>query len=206
MVGKFITVEGCEGVGKTTLLNKLKEYFKDSPVVFTREPGGTAVAEKIRSVILDADNAETTALTELLLYAAARAQHTEQFILPMLNAGKTVICDRYSDSTLAYQGYGRGMDKDLIRSLNSLAQCGKDVDLTVFLDLSPEEGFKRKGGADSSDRLEQAGLEFHKRVYVGFCEIAEKERFRVARIDASRSADEVFSAVLAEMMRIGVAR
>lgn len=206
MAGKFITVEGCEGVGKTTLLDKLKEYFKDSPVVFTREPGGTAVAEKIRSVILDADNAETTALTELLLYAAARAQHTEQFILPMLNAGKTVICDRYSDSTLAYQGYGRGMDKDLIRSLNSLAQCGKDADLTVFLDLSPEEGFKRKGGADSGDRLEQAGLEFHKRVYVGFCEIAEKDPSRVARIDASKSADEVFSAVLAEMSRIGVER
>ena len=115
MSGKFVTIEGCEGVGKSTLTAGLKRYFEQNGIdaVFTREPGGTPVAEKIRGLILDANNDETTPITELLLYAAARAQHTEEMIIPAVNAGKIVVCDRYSDSTLAYQHYARGLSESV---------------------------------------------------------------------------------------------
>lgn len=204
MSGKFITIEGCEGVGKSTLLKGLKEYFVENGIdaVFTREPGGTPVAEKIREVILDADNAEMTDTAELLLYAAARAQHTEEKIIPALNDGKIVICDRYSDSTLAYQGYARGIDKQLIRSLNAIAECGVRIDATVFLDLDPEKGFARKGGADKSDRLEKETLMFHKRVYAGFKDIAAQKR--VLAIDAGKSASEVLSSVIDGLKERGI--
>lgn len=204
MSGKFITIEGCEGVGKSTLLKGLKEYFAENGIdaVFTREPGGTPVAEKIREVILDADNAEMTDTAELLLYAAARAQHTEEKIIPALNSGKIVICDRYSDSTLAYQGYARGIDKQLIRSLNAIAECGVRIDATVFLDLDPEKGFARKGGADKSDRLEKETLMFHKLVYAGFKDIAAQKR--VLAIDAGKSASEVLSSVIDGLKERGI--
>ncbi len=196
MEGKFITIEGCEGVGKSTLVAGLKKYFADNNIdaVFTREPGGTPIAEKIRNVILDADNAAMVDNAELLLYAAARAQHTEELIKPSVAAGKIVVCDRYSDSTLAYQGYARGLDKQLCRQLNAIAEAGVNIDLTVFLDLDPELGFKRKGGADKGDRLEQESLAFHKRVYAGFKDIASEPR--VASIDAGKSAEEVLSSVI----------
>ena len=206
MKGKFITVEGCEGVGKSTLLSGLKKYLSERGIdaVFTREPGGTEVAEKIREVILDASNSAMTDKAELLLYASARAQHTEEKILPAVREGKLVICDRYSDSTLAYQGYARGIDKALIRSLNSVAECGVKIDATLFLDLDPEKGFLRKGGADKSDRLEKETLAFHKRVYGGFKEIATLEPDRVVSIDASKSAEEVLSSVIEELTKRGI--
>jgi dTMP kinase len=204
MNGKFITIEGCEGVGKSTLLKGLREYLEQNGIqaVFTREPGGTPVAEKIRAVILDADNAEMTDTAELLLYAAARAQHSEEKIIPALKEGKLVVCDRYSDSTLAYQGYARGIDKQLIRSLNAIAECGVTIDATVFLDLDPEKGFARKGGADKTDRLEKETLAFHKRVYAGFCEIAGERR--VLRIDAEKSAEEVLKSVVDGLKERGI--
>lgn len=197
-MGKFVTVEGCEGVGKSTLLSRLKEYFAANGVdaVFTREPGGTPVAEKIRDVILDDRNAEMTDTAELLLYAAARAQHTEELIIPALKAGKVVVCDRYSDSTLAYQGYARGLDKKLCSDLAKIGERGVNIDLTVFLDLPPALGFKRKGGAQAGDRLEKEKLDFHERVYDGFCAIADAQPDRVVKVDASRSADEVFASVI----------
>ena len=206
MKGKFITVEGCEGVGKSTLLSGLKKYLSERGIdaVFTREPGGTEVAEKIREVILDASNSAMTDKAELLLYASARAQHTEEKILPAVREGKLVICDRYSDSTLAYQGYARGIDKALIRSLNSVAECGVKIDATLFLDLDPEKGFLRKGGADKSDRLEKETRAFHKRVYGGFKEIATLEPDRVVSIDASKSAEEVLSSVIEELAKRGI--
>lgn len=206
MAGKFVTIEGCEGVGKTTLIEGLKKYFSatGTAAVFTREPGGTAVAEKIRALILDAANTETTPVTELLLYAAARAQHTEELIIPALKAGKVVVCDRYSDSTLAYQGYARGLSKSLCRTLNSIAERGVKIDLTVFLDLSPEKGFLRKGGADQSDRLEKEDLLFHRRVYQGFCDIARSDTERVVAVDASLTREEVLDSVINEMKRRGI--
>lgn len=204
--GKFITIEGCEGVGKSTQLALLKEYLQSINVeaVFTREPGGTDVAEQIRNVILDAKNTSITPITELLLYGAARRQHTEEKIIKAVNEGKVVICDRYADSTMAYQGYGRGLDKQIISALNALATDGVKIDLTLFLDLDPALGFKRKGGADKNDRMENEKLDFHKRVYEGFCAIADAHPERVCRIDASKSVDGVFEQIKIALANIGV--
>lgn len=206
MSGKFVTIEGCEGVGKSTLTAGLKRYFEQNGIdaVFTREPGGTPVAEKIRGLILDANNDETAPMTELLLYAAARAQHTEEMIIPAVNAGKIVVCDRYSDSTLAYQHYARGLSESVCRELNRIAECGVKIDLTVFLDLTPEKGFSRKGGADKTDRLENAGAAFHRRVYEGFKAIEKREPERFVAVDADKTAEEVLESVIALMKAKGV--
>lgn len=205
MNGKFVTIEGCEGVGKSTLIGGLKKYFLDHGVdaVFTREPGGTPAAEKIRGLILDAANSSITPYAELLLYAASRAQHTEEFILPELKRGRVVVCDRYSDSTLAYQGYARGLDHDVCRGLNKLAERGVKIDLTLFLDLDPEAGFRRKGGADKSDRLEKESLEFHKKVYAGFKALAATEE-RFVSIDASKTSDEVLASAINALKERGI--
>ncbi len=206
MKGKFVTIEGCEGVGKSTLISGLKEYFaaKGTDAVFTREPGGTPAAEKIRNIILDAGNSEITPVTELLLYAASRAQHTEELIKPSVDSGKIVVCDRYSDSTLAYQGYARGLGIELCSRLNSIAQCGIRPDLTVFLDLNPTDGFKRKGGKDAGDRLENESIAFHERVYFGFKTIAAENPERFAVIDASKSAEEVLGDVIQAFKTRGI--
>ena len=199
--GKFITVEGCEGVGKSTQIALLKEYCAAQKIdaVFTREPGGTPIAERVRSVILDPNCVGMDALTELFLYAAARRQHTQEFILPSLQAGKTVFCDRYTDSTLAYQGYGRGIDKDIIRTLNTWALAEVQISRTLFIDVNPRDGFLRKGGRDLSDRLENESIEFHERVYEGFCAIAAEEPNRVLRLDGSGTAQQVFSRILSAL-------
>lgn len=206
MKGKFVTIEGCEGVGKSTLISLLKKFVSDNNIdaVFTREPGGTPVAEKIRAVILDADNKEMTDRAELLLYAAARAQHTQEKIIPAVEQGKIVFCDRYSDSTLAYQGYARGIDLGLCRQLNEIAECGVNIDLTIFLDLNPIDGFRRKGGADKGDRLENESLAFHQRVYEGFKDISKNSGGRYASIDASRSKEEVFESVILALKERGI--
>lgn len=196
--GFFVTIEGCEGVGKSTLLRGLKDYLETAgrDAVFTREPGGTEVAERIRAVILDPENAAMTPTAELLLYAAARAQHTEEKIIPAVRDGKLVICDRYSDSTLAYQSYARGLDRGECLAADEIARRGVKPDLTVFLDLSPERGFARKGGADKGDRLEREKIDFHERVYAGFRAIAESDPDRVVAVDASKSKEEVLAAVV----------
>ena len=196
--GFFVTIEGCEGVGKSTLLCGLKEYLaaNGTDAVFTREPGGTEVAERIRAVILDPENAAMTPTAELLLYAAARAQHTEEKIIPAVKAGKLVICDRYSDSTLAYQSYARGLDRAECKAADEIARRGIKPDLTVFLDLNPAAGFARKGGADKGDRLELENFAFHARVYAGFKAIAADDPDRVVAVDASESKEEVLAAVI----------
>ncbi len=196
--GFFVTIEGCEGVGKSTLLRGLEDYLETAgrEAVFTREPGGTEVAERIRAVILDPENAAMTPTAELLLYAAARAQHTEEKIIPAVRDGKLVICDRYSDSTLAYQSYARGLDRGECLAADEIARRGVKPDLTVFLDLSPERGFARKGGADKGDRLEREKIDFHERVYAGFRAIAESDPDRVVAVDASKSKEEVLAAVV----------
>lgn len=195
-------------MGKSTQLKLLREYFDLIGVdaVFTREPGGTEIAEKIREVILDANNKEMKATTELLLYAAARRQHTEELIIPAVKSGKVVVCDRYADSTTAYQGYARDLDKATVRTLNEIAMAGVKIDVTLFLDLPPEKGFARKGGADSKDRLESEQLSFHDKVYEGYCAIADAEKDRVKRIDASKTAEEVFEAIKEVLKNIGIGK
>lgn len=204
--GFFVTIEGCEGVGKSTLLRGLEDYLETAgrDAVFTREPGGTEVAERIRAVILDPENAAMTPTAELLLYAAARAQHTEEKIIPAVRDGKLVICDRYSDSTLAYQSYARGLDRGECLAADEIARRGIKPDLTVFLDLSPERGFARKGGADKGDRLEREKIDFHERVYAGFRAIAESDPDRVVAVDASKSKEEVLAAVVSLLKERGM--
>ncbi len=204
--GFFVTIEGCEGVGKSTLLRGLKDYLETAgrDAVFTREPGGTEVAERIRAVILDPENAAMTPTAELLLYAAARAQHTEEKIIPAVRDGKLVICDRYSDSTLAYQSYARGLDRGECLAADEIARRGVKPDLTVFLDLCPERGFARKGGADKGDRLEREKIDFHERVYAGFRAIAESDPDRVVAVDASKSREEVLAAVVSLLKERGM--
>ncbi len=201
MKGKFITLEGCEGVGKTTQLKKLKLFFEENGIsaVFTREPGGTEISEQIRNVILDKNNTDMDDITELMLYVAARRQHVVQKIMPHIKNGDIVVCDRFIDSTLAYQGYARGLDKELIRGLNRIALGDLNIDLTLFLDYPPDKAFERKGGADVCDRMENEKLSFHQKVYAGYCDIAATEHDRVAVINAALSADEVFSAVLGKL-------
>ena len=160
MKGKFITYEGCDGCGKSTQLKLLSEYLTNNgiPHIFTREPGGGKISEAIREILLNGKNAEMTDECEALLYAAARVQHLRDRVEPALNEGKLVICDRYVDSSLAYQAYARGLGEDFVRSINAFALENYLPDATVFIDLTPEAAFQRKHGADENDRLEQAGL------------------------------------------------
>ncbi len=204
MNGKFVTIEGCDGVGKSTQVRLLKERFEREGIaaVFTREPGGTVIAEKIRKIILENEAEKMDAMTELFLYEASRRQHTARIIEPALEAGKLVICDRYVDSTLAYQGYGRGLDIETIKRLNAVA-CGKTkIDLTLFLDVTSKEGFKRKGGASGGDRLESESAAFYERVYAGFSSIADEEK-RVVRVDASGTKTQTHEKLYASLKQRG---
>ena len=184
----FITLEGGEGVGKTTQQALLAERLQREgyACVSTREPGGTALGRALREILLHGD--PLTPLAELFLYAADRAEHVQKCILPALAAGQVVVCDRFTDSTLAYQGYGRGLDLEKIRQLNHLATGGLQPHLTLWLDLPPEVGLARSGLAD---RLEQERLEFHRRVYPGFQTLAASEPQRIVRVDAQGSPAEV---------------
>ena len=204
--GKFITVEGCEGAGKSTQIHLLRLYCMQNGIdaVFTREPGGTPIAEKIRGVILDAENAGMDSLTELFLYAAARRQHTAELIAPALQTGQTVFCDRYTDSTLAYQGYGRGINKSIIQKLNSFAMAGVKIDCTVFMDITPRDGFLRKGGKDTNDRLENESLEFHERVYRGFKAIGQADPERFLSVCADGTQAEIHERVINALKNKGV--
>ncbi len=206
MKGKFITIEGCEGVGKSTQLRLLKEYCENNGIdaLFTREPGGCEVSEKIRNVILDPENGDMTDMTELLLYCAARAQHTERVIKPALESGRTVFCDRYCDSTAAYQGYARGIHIDVVNALNRAAMCGVSIDWTILMDVPPDKGFARKGGAQESDRLERETLAFHKKVYEGFTEIAKADRARFLCFRAEGTKYETHEAIVQALKEKGV--
>ncbi len=195
--GKFITFEGCDGCGKSTQLKKLSDYLTQNgvPHIFTREPGGGKISEAIRAILLNGKNSEMTDECEALLYAAARVQHLHDRVQPALDKGELVVCDRYVDSSFAYQAYARGLGIDFIGNINSYAIEKYSPDVTIFIDLSPEEAFARKKGADENDRLEQAGMEFHNRVYAGYKAIAEKEN-RVAVVNGRQTPDEIFDDVL----------
>lgn len=170
MRGKFVTFEGCEGSGKSTQIRLLSEKLTadGADFIITREPGGSDVAEQIRKIILDGKNTAMCDECEALLYAAARVQHLKEIVAPALEAGKLVICDRYVDSSLAYQGAARGLGYDYIAEINSWALEKYAPDLTVFLNISPKASFERKHGADKDDRIEALGLEFHDKVYNGY--------------------------------------
>lgn len=185
MKGIFITLEGTEGVGKSTQVRLLQEYCIKNNIdaLFLREPGGTNISEKLREILLDKNNSDMTYETEALLYAACRMQIVSEVILPALKSGKIVICDRYIDSSLAYQGYARGLGEDYIKSINKYAIENCMPNYTIFLKLNPKDSFIRKGGADTKDRLELMGMDFHNKVYYGYTQIALKDKNRVIEIE-----------------------
>lgn len=196
----FITLEGTEGAGKTSQVENIVAFLKARgyECVTTREPGGTAIGRRIRAILLDPANAELDAGAELLLYVADRVQHIRKFIKPHLEAGRVVICDRYFDATLVYQGYARGLDIDLIRNLHAL-MCG-DVhpDLTLLFDLDPRVGLARawqriNGRADheSESRFEQETLAFHQKVRDGYLALAGQEPDRIKIIDAEKNQEDI---------------
>lgn len=204
--GKFITFEGCEGVGKSTQVNMLKDYLKKTgqQAMFLREPGGNTLSEKIRKIILDPDNSEMTPLCEAMLYSAARAQLMGQVIIPALDSGKLIICDRFIDSTMAYQGFARDLGVKTISSLNETV-CGDYMpDVTIFLDLPPDEAFKRKGGRDNNDRMELQSLDFHKKVYEGYKKAADMYPDRIILISPRGNKFETNTAIIRNLQARGI--
>ncbi|MCB9995678.1 MAG: dTMP kinase [Rhodospirillales bacterium] len=196
--GIFITLEGGEGSGKSTQIKTLAAFLQDKghDVILTREPGGTPEAEKIRELLVNRDGGDWTPMAETLLFFAARAMHIETLIKPALAEGKIVICDRFTDSTRAYQSYGHGLDPDIIESYVQLAIAGFEPDLTFILDIDAAAGLERAGrrntDADSTeDRFEQMQIDFHERLRQGFLEIAARNPERCVIIDAQQSIDEI---------------
>lgn len=204
--GKFITFEGCDGCGKSTQLKMLSDYLEEQGIahIFTREPGGGKISEAIREILLNGKNAEMSDACEALLYAAARAQHLADRVEPALAEGKLVVCDRYVDSSFAYQAYARGLGYEFIDKINSFATTNYMPDLTIFIELTPAEAFKRKHGADENDRLEQAGIEFHKKVYSGYIELLQKFPNRIAIVNGRKTPEGVFSDVLRILRERGI--
>ena len=203
--GKFITFEGCDGCGKSTQLSLLIDYLKENgvPHIFTREPGGGKISEAIRGILLSGKNTEMSDECEALLYAAARAQHIKDRVEPALQEGKLVVCDRYVDSSFAYQAYARGLGMEFVEKINAFALEGFLPDMTVFFDLSPKEAFARKKGADEADRMELAGLAFNERVYEGYLDLAKKYPDRFVVINARKSIEEIASEVLTVLKEKG---
>jgi len=193
MKGIFISFEGIEGTGKSTQAKLLYQWLfgKRYEVILTEEPGGTQIGLRIRELLLSVEHKGMTSLTDLLLYNSSRAQHIHQVIIPAIRRGAVVITDRFSDSTVAYQGYGRGIDLNLIDSIDKIATGNMRPDLTLLLDLDVEIGLKRNREINKTDRLELEDLEFHRRVRSGYHEIAARERKRIKLIDASGGIEEI---------------
>ena len=206
--GRFITFEGGEGCGKSTQVRRLKDALERDgvEVVLTREPGGTWLSEEIRRLIKDQTTDAPCDRSELLLFLAARAQLVKNVIRPALEAGRWVVSDRFSDSTLAYQGYGRGLPLDILRAANDFACDGLKPDLTFLLDVAPDVAtarMRRREAATNTtaDRLERAGEEFHARLRAGFAELAKAEPERIVTVDANGSVDEVWEGIWKSMRR-----
>lgn len=190
----FITFEGPEGSGKTTIINKVAKYFDDNNIdyITTREPGGIKIAEQIRNVILDINNKDMDPKTEALLYAASRIEHLNKKVIPALNEGKIVLCDRYLDSSLVYQGVARGLGIDDVLIINSFAKNNMP-DLTIFFDVTPEVGLNRiKDNNREVNRIDLEKLDFHKKVYCGYKSLLDKFPNRIKRVDGLQSIQDVY--------------
>jgi dTMP kinase len=198
--GKFITLEGGEGSGKTTMIGRIGSYFEERgiPYVVTREPGGIEIAEKIRSIILDPLHTAMDARTEALLYAAARSQHLAEKVEPALRAGKAVICDRFVDSSLVYQGYARGLGIENVWAINRFAIGDLMPDVTLYLDIEPEVGLARIDAHDGREvnRLDLENLEFHRKVREGYFLLKKQFPERIRVIDASMKQEDVLAAMI----------
>ena len=192
MNGKLIVFEGVEGCGKTTQIQLCSQWLEslNISVVLTREPGGTELGKDLRRLLLEkSPNKPVGEVTELLLYAADRAQHIEEELKPNLATGKYILCDRYTDSTIAYQGYGRGLNMSIINQLNQISTGGLESDLTIWLDVDVEVGLSRKRGQATLDRIEQETIAFHRRVQQGYTELAGSYPSRIMRVDGTSSQD-----------------
>lgn len=201
MEGIFITMEGPDGSGKTTQIDLLKKYLEHRgyDIVIAREPGGTTIGEAIREIILNPDYKEMGHMTELLLYASARAQLVNQVIKPALVEGKAVICDRFVESSAVYQGIGRGLGVDTVYEVNNFALGDVKPKLTIFMDLDAEDGIKRKKKQAELDRMEQEDLSFHKRVVEGYRQLAKLYPERIVPINATLPIDEIHSMIVQEV-------
>ncbi len=197
MSGALLTFEGIEGCGKSTQVRIAEAYLAQQghPVLTTREPGGTAIGSQVRGILLDPAHSALAPLAELLLYEADRAQHVAERIQPALHEGRLVLCDRFFDSTTAYQSAGRGIATDTVRGLNMLATGGLRPDLTLLLDLPAGEGLRRAARVSQADRIEQESLAFHERVREAFLGIARSDPGRVKVVDAGQTVDEVAAAI-----------
>lgn len=205
--GKFITFEGGEGAGKSTVIQAVKTELEAQgyEVVVTREPGGTPIAEQIREVILAVENTAMAAKTEVLLYAAARAQHLAEFVIPNLEAGKIVLCDRFVDSSLVYQAYARDLGFDAVYQLNKYAigECWPQA--TILLDVTPEVGLARvfsNRETTEINRLDQESLAFHQAVYEGYHDLAQRFAQRFVLIDANQTLETVITATIEEVQKV----
>ncbi|BDQ36069.1 thymidylate kinase [Pseudodesulfovibrio nedwellii] len=200
----FITFEGIEGTGKSTQITKIKEYYESQgkEVFLTMEPGGSRVGTELRKMLLHVDNKDITPITELFLYLADRAQHIAQVIRPALEEGKVVLCDRFADSTIVYQGYGRGLDTQVLKQLNEVAVDGLWPDLTIILDIDPEIGLKRAmlrniedGKAKEEGRFEAEHISFHNRIREGYLTWAALNRDRIKIVNAAATPEDVFDRI-----------
>lgn len=204
--GLFVSFEGGEGSGKTTILSHIIERINELDVkyIVTREPGGCNIAEQIRQVILDTSNTAMDMRTEALLYAASRAQHVSEKLLPALNDNTLILCDRYIDSSIIYQGYARGNAIEDIWTINNFAMNGVLPDITIFLDINPTDAFARIEKYDrEKNRLDLESIEFHEKVYAAYKELAKQERF--VTVDANRDVDsvveDVFTIIYNELVK-----
>ena len=203
MSGKFITFEGLDGSGKTTIIRKVIEFLNQTVMkdqfIYTREPGGNRISEAIREIILSKQNTAMDARTEALLYAATRRQHLVETVLPALDAGQLVLSDRYVDSSLVYQGAGREIGMQKIAAINEFATDGLTPDLTIYFEVEPQVGLARiqQNRQDEVNRLDEEQIDFYERVHSGYLKLAQENPNRIKVVDASRSIEEVKAEVLA---------
>ena len=206
MTGRFfITFEGPEGSGKSTQIKKLQEFFekKGFEIILTREPGGTKLGDAIREVLISKASGKLEAETEMFLMLAQRCEHLRKVINPALNAGKVVLCDRYFDSSVAYQGYGRGLGAEKVRKAHEEFLGDFLPSLTILLQIAPADGLKRAnhGGTKQLDRMECEEISFHERVFDGYNKMAEKEPERIAKVDAVGNPDEISKRIIAAVLK-----
>jgi dTMP kinase len=207
-LSSFITFEGPEGSGKTTQMQQLAEYLEQQgcDVLCTREPGGSRIGDRVREILLNPDHTEMARITEFLLFSAARAQHVEQVIRPHLERGGVVVCDRYADSSLAYQGYGNQLDLDTLRLITRFATGHLSPDLTLYLDIDVVEGLRRKVGGDGDawNRIEEKGIAYHQRVRDGYLAMIAQEPKRWVRLNAARDVHQIQASIRQEVQARGI--